>query len=135
MTRKEFIKYLLNKLIKPILYSGLLIWVIFIFRESLKNNNYSINISSFILILCAFILGLLIVLGIIRLLFDTIWKNVPENIQIKIKKINTYIDYLFIPFTVYLLYIAWQKDKVGTITFLIYMLISYLVNKTQTKQI
>lgn len=134
MTRKEFIKYLLNKLIKPILYAGLLIWVILIFRESLKNNNNSINIFSFILILCASILGLLIVLGIIRLLFDTIWKNVPENIQIKIKKINTYIDYLFIPFTVYLLYIAWQKNKAETIALLIFMLISYLINKTQTKQ-
>lgn len=89
MTRKDFIITLNNRL-KPVLYLLILIYAIYFFTQVISYSNS--NERAFFIILIWFF-GILLFLGMLRLILDLIYKNLSDKIKNIIKITSKTIEF------------------------------------------
>jgi len=132
MNRKEFIYYLMNKVVKPILYLVLLIIGLYFLKNAFTDK---LGTERALIYAGLVIIAVLFIMSLLSLLFDSLWKKTPEKVKISVRKADTILTYALLPFLAYLIYIKWNSNKWGIIVFLAIFLIQYFKNKKQTKPI
>lgn len=132
MTRKEFIISWFQ-LVKQIVLTSLLLYLIYFIRNSIFIENSS---EKSILIFVSISIGLLVILGFIRLILEKVWNAFSERTKTFLNTFSKIMEYISLLFFVCLAYINWDTNKLGIITFGIIILITY-TNKIfkQTKQL
>lgn len=131
MTRKEFMLNSINKALKSIFYLALLLFGIYFFNNAYKNEA---GVERGFILGGLVIMGVILVLGLLSFLFDSVWKKTSEKTKILFKKLDRILFFALLPFFIYLIYIKWDHNKWGIIGFLAVSLFLYLKNK-QTKPI
>lgn len=108
MTRKEFILNSINKVLKPIFYLALLLFGIYFFNNAYKNES---GVERGFILGGLVIMGVLLVLGLLSFLFESVWKKTPEKTKMLFKKLDTILFFALLPFFIYLIYIKWDQNK------------------------
>src|SRR6218665_2515350 len=129
MTRKEFILNSINKMLKPIFYLALLLFGIYFFNSAYRNES---GAERGFILGGLVIMGVILVLGLVSFLFDSVWKKTSGRTKILLKKLDRILFFALLPFLIYLIYIKWEQNKWGIIGFLAVSFFLYLKNK-QTK--
>ncbi|MGC4039336.1 MAG: hypothetical protein QM710_00680 [Flavobacterium sp.] len=134
MNRKEFIYHIINKALKPAIYLALLILGVFFLINSYKKES---GIERGFLFGTLIVIAVLFVMNMLSLLSDAVWKKVPEKAKLLIKKSDTILFFILLPFLIYLIYIKWNEtNKWGLIGFIAVSLFLYFKNKkNKTKPI
>lgn len=135
MTRKEFIItsiYKIGKITKIILFLLVISYLIYFLKNSLfveNSNERQISVLSLI------IFGILTLIWFIKYFLLTIWNTFPEKFKSFINELFRILEYISIPFLLYIFYTNWEENKFIILLFGIFFLFSHS-NKflKQTKQ-
>lgn len=132
MTRKEFILRLFQ-VVKLLVLITLFFYLFFFIRNAIFIEN---STEKNILVLVSFAIGILIVLGCIRLIFEKTWNSFSEKTKNFLITFNKIMEYVSVFFFIWLAYINWESNKMAILIFGIILLIPY-TNKfiKQTKHI
>lgn len=135
MTRKEFIItsiYKIGKITKIILSLLVISYLIYFLKNSLFDENSNERQIS---VLSLIIFGMLTLIWFIKYFLLTIWNTFPEKFKSFINELFKILEYISIPFLLYIFYTNWEKNKFIILLFGIFFLFSYS-NKflKQTKQ-
>ncbi len=136
MTRKEFILTSIHKIgriTKIILFLLVISSLIYFLKNSLFDENSNERQIS---VLCLIIFGMISLIWFIKYFLLTIWNTFPEKFKSIINQLFKFLEYLNIPFLLYIFYRNWEENKLIILIFGIFFLFSYS-NKffKQTKQI
>jgi hypothetical protein len=129
MDRKEFLNILIQKYIKPFLLICILsILSILIFSILFSNNEIKISIISFISFLILSLIIIFIVIYFVsnftKKIKNIILRKLNDNALHQLSVLNKIVDYLLPIFYGIVIYYAYQKDKLSSITFFgVYLLI------------
>jgi hypothetical protein len=133
MTREEFIFHSINKVYKPIFYLILFLLGLNFLTNAYKNES---GIERSFIYAGLFVIGLILILGILTFLFNTIWQGTPDKIKAFIHKASNVLSYILIPFAIYICYIRWENNKWSIIGFaVIFLLTNFNKLFKQTKPI
>lgn len=135
MTRKEFIItsiYKIGKITKIILFLLVISYLIYFLKKSLfveNSNERQISVLSLI------IFGMLTLIWFVKYFLLTIWNTFPEKFKSFINELFKILEYISIPFLLYIFYTNWEENKFIILLFGIFFLFSHS-NKflKQTKQ-
>lgn len=132
MTRKEFILRLFQ-VGKILVLITLFFYLFFFIRNAIFIEN---STEKNILVLVSFAIGILIILGFIRLIFEKTWNSFSEKTKNFLIIFNKIMEYVSVFFFIWLAYINWESNKMAILIFGIILLIPY-TNKfiKQTKHI
>lgn len=132
MTRKEFILRLFQ-VVKLLVLITLFFYLFFFIRNAIFIEN---STEKNILVLVSFAIGILIILGCIRLIFEKTWNSFSEKTKNFLITFNKIMEYVSVFFFIWLAYINWESNKMTILVFGIILLIPY-TNKfiKQTKHI
>lgn len=121
MTRKEFILRLFQ-VVKLLVLITLFFYLFFFIRNAIFIEN---STEKNILVLVSFAIGILIVFGCIRLIFEKTWNSFSEKTKNFLITFNKIMEYVSLFFFIWLAYINWESNKMVIIIFGIILLITY----------
>ena len=135
MTRKEFILTSVpnsRRITKITLFLLVVSYLIYFLQNSLfEENSNERQISELSLI----IFGMLTLIWFIKYFLHAIWNTFPEKLKSFINQLFKVLEYISIPFLLYIFYTNWEENKFLILILGIFLLFSYS-NKffKQTKQ-
>lgn len=125
MTRKEFILTSISKIsriTKIILFFLITIYLIYFIKNSLFDENSNERQIS---ILALIIFGILCILGFIKYVLNSIYLSINERSKTNINKTIKILEFISIPFLLYIFYTNWEENKFSILGFVIFFLFSY----------
>jgi uncharacterized protein YhhL (DUF1145 family) len=126
MTRKEFIItsiYKIGRITKIILFFLITFYLIYFLKNSLFDENSNERQIS---ILALIIFGILCILGFIKYVLNSIYLSFSEKSKTIINQTIKILEYISIPFLIYIAYMNWNENKFTILIFGLFFLISYL---------
>jgi hypothetical protein len=130
MNRKEFILasiIKIGRITKIILFFLITIYLIYFLKNSLFDENSNERQIS---ILALIIFGILCILGFIKYVLNSIYLSFSEKSKTIINQTFKILEYISIPFLIYIAYINWNENKFTILIFGLIFLISYLKRKS-----
>lgn len=125
MNRKEFILNSLHKIeriTKIILLISVTIYLIYFLQNSLFDKK---SIERKISELTLIIFGILILIWFIKYILHSIWNTFTEKLKLTINQLSKILEYISIPFLLYLFYANWKENKLTIVIFGILLIFSY----------
>ncbi len=125
MTRKEFILTSIHKIgriTKIILFLLVISSLIYFLKNSLFDENSNERQIS---VLCLIIFGMISLIWFIKYFLLTIWNTFPKKFKSIINQLFKFLEYLSIPFLLYIFYRNWEENKFIILIFGIFFLFSY----------
>jgi asparagine N-glycosylation enzyme membrane subunit Stt3 len=135
MDRKEFIVTTLDnsfRIVKIFLYIILFVYLIYFLSNAIISKDSEERI---VIILGIIVVGIIIALGFVRYILDTIWNSFPEKTKTFLTSVNKILEYAILLFFIYFCYENWKENKLMILVFGAAYFISYLKNLKQTKPI
>lgn len=132
MTRKEFILSLFQ-VVKLLVLITLFFYLFFFIRNAIFIED---SVEENILIIISIAIGILIILGLVRLIFEKTWNSFSEKTKTFLITFNKIMEFVSLFFFIWLAYVNWKSNKMAIIIFGIILFFTY-TNKflKQTKQI